>query len=116
MRNVDTRPSPAFVKAYGHNGYFKSLEQVVQFYNSRNLTTKPDEVINFTERDPYARLQGTPLWPRPEVADPATLANPTGMRGQIGNLGLTPTDVANLVAFLQALSDKPEFVKSPRPE
>ncbi len=116
VRNVDTRPSPAFVKAYGHNGYFKSLEQVVQFYNSRNLTTKPDEVINFTERDPYARLQGTPLWPRPEVADPATLANPTGMRGQIGNLGLTPTDVANLVAFLQALSDKPEFVKSPRPE
>jgi len=38
LRNVDTRPSAGFVKAYGHNGYFKSLEQIVHFYNTRVLS------------------------------------------------------------------------------
>jgi cytochrome c peroxidase len=33
LRNVDLRPSPDFVKAYGHNGYFKSLEEIVLFYH-----------------------------------------------------------------------------------
>jgi hypothetical protein len=27
LRNVDTRPMPDFVKAYMHNGYFKSLRR-----------------------------------------------------------------------------------------
>src|SRR5450756_2319783 len=31
LRNVDKRPYPGFIKAYGHNGYFKSLEQIVHF-------------------------------------------------------------------------------------
>jgi cytochrome c peroxidase len=31
LRNVDKRPSPDFVKAYGHNGYFKSLKEVAHF-------------------------------------------------------------------------------------
>jgi cytochrome c peroxidase len=37
LRNVDKRPSAGFVKAYGHNGYFKSLEDVVRFYASRGM-------------------------------------------------------------------------------
>ena len=37
LRNVDKRPSAGFVKAYGHNGYFKSLEEVVRFYASRGM-------------------------------------------------------------------------------
>src|SRR5665647_636846 len=28
LRNVDRRPNPSFVKAYGHNGYFKSLKEL----------------------------------------------------------------------------------------
>ena len=36
LRNVDKRPYPAFVKAYGHNGYFKSLKAIVHFYNTRD--------------------------------------------------------------------------------
>jgi cytochrome c peroxidase len=32
LRNVDMRPKPDFVKAYMHNGYFKSLKEVVHFY------------------------------------------------------------------------------------
>jgi cytochrome c peroxidase len=37
LRNVDKRPSTGFVKAYGHNGYFKSLEDIVRFYISRGM-------------------------------------------------------------------------------
>lgn len=35
LRNVDKRPRPDFVKAYMHNGYLKSLKEVVHFYNTR---------------------------------------------------------------------------------
>jgi hypothetical protein len=35
-----------------------------------------------------------------------TLQNPTGAAGQIGNLGLTPQEEANIVAFLMTLSDQ----------
>jgi cytochrome c peroxidase len=38
LRNVDKRPSAGFVKAYGHNGYFKSLEDIVRFYAMRGMT------------------------------------------------------------------------------
>jgi len=31
------RPTPSFVKAYMHNGYFKSLKEVVHFYNTRDV-------------------------------------------------------------------------------
>ena len=37
LRNVDLRPEKKFVKAYGHNGYFKSLEEIVHFYNTRDV-------------------------------------------------------------------------------
>ena len=37
LRNVDKRPSVDFVKAYGHNGYFKSLSDVVRFYAMRGM-------------------------------------------------------------------------------
>ena len=112
IRNVDARPAADFVKCYGHNGYFKGLDQIVHFYNTRNLTTWPGEAINFTEANPYAYLKGKPLWPRPEIADPKTLINPTGARGMVGNLGLTPVEEANLTAFLQTLSDAPPPARS----
>ena len=35
LRNVDKRPTTDFVKAYGHNGYFKSLADIVRFYAVR---------------------------------------------------------------------------------
>ncbi|MBS0192026.1 MAG: cytochrome c peroxidase [Phycisphaerales bacterium] len=125
FRNVDKRPNPAFVKAYMHNGALKSVEQVVHFYNTRNLTTKPFEVIDFTRDDPYAGLEGTPLWPAPESPSPVTLLNAEGLPGtdpgmgpggesfaQVGNLQLTADEEADIVAFLKTLSDGyfvPEF-------
>ncbi len=119
LRNVDKRPQANFVKAYGHNGFFKSLQQLVHFDNTRNLTTKPGEVIDFTRPNPYAGLKGQPLWPPPEyignltpgtMKNPPTLTqitmqNPSGTAGGYGNLGLTPQQEADIVAFLQTLSD-----------
>ena len=78
LRNVDLRPNKKFVKAYGHNGYFKSLEEIVHFYNTRDV--------------PSAR------WPAPEVA-----ANVN--RTEIGNLGLNHGEEIAIVAFLKTLSD-----------
>jgi cytochrome c peroxidase len=37
LRNVDLRPAEDFVKAYGHNGYFKSLYDIVHFYHWRAM-------------------------------------------------------------------------------
>jgi len=118
LRNVDKRPSTGFVKAYMHNGIFTSLEQVVHFYNTRNLTTEPGEVIDFTQANPYAGLKGKPLWGTPEYSSIDTLLNPDGLLGtlpgtgpggessaQVGNLGLTADDEAAIVAFLKTLSD-----------
>ena len=118
IRNVDKRPAADFVKAYFHNGAIKSLEDVVHFYNTRNLTTMPGEVIDFTRPDPYEGLVGRPLWPAPEYPNPDTLVNAEGLDGQdpenfvngdsiaeIGNLGLTAAQEAAIVAFLRTLSD-----------
>jgi cytochrome c peroxidase len=78
LRNVDLRPTKKLVKAYGHNGYFKSLLETVHFYNTRDV---PGEG-----------------WPPPEVS--ANL-NTTEM----GNLGLTRGEENAIVAFLKTLSD-----------
>jgi cytochrome c peroxidase len=110
VRNVDSRPNPGFVKAYEHNGVFKSLKQVVHFYNTRNLTTVPGEVIDFTQPNPYAGLKGQPLFPTPEY--PPTMQNPSGApTGLVGNLGLTDQEENDIVAFLQTLTDAPPAKK-----
>jgi cytochrome c peroxidase len=109
LRNVDLRPAPGFVKCYSHNGFFKSLKQLVHFYNTRNLTTVPGEVINFTLPNPYNKLRGRPIWPAPENPSPVTLVNPTGASaaagGLVGNLGLSDQEEDDIVAFLRTLSD-----------
>jgi len=109
LRNVDKKPRPGFVKRYTHNGFFTDLKTIVHFYNTRNLTTYPGEVIDFTAANPYANLKGTPLWPPPEYPNPTTLQNPTGAfnssGAQVGNLGLTDAEENDIVAFLKTLTD-----------
>jgi cytochrome c peroxidase len=95
LRNVDKRPTPTFVKEYMHNGYLKSLKEVVHFYNTSQALPRC--------------AQGSPgekvtCWPAPEY--PPTL-NTT----QLGNLGLTGAEEDDIVAFLQTLTDG--FVTSP---
>jgi cytochrome c peroxidase len=76
LRNVAKGPGNGFPKAYMHNGVFKSLEEVVHFYNTRDVET----------------------WPAPEVT-----ANVN--TDELGNLGLTADEEAAIVAFMKTLSD-----------
>jgi cytochrome c peroxidase len=75
LRNVDKRLGNA-VKAYGHNGYFKSLKDIVHFYNTRDVVD----------------------WPAAEYAETVNL-------NELGNLGLTKVEELALVIFMQSLSD-----------
>lgn len=91
LRNVDKRPYPMAVKAYMHNGFFKNLEDVVHFYNTR-------DVLPECTGGPFDPGIGTTCWPPPEVA--ATVNH-----DELGDLGLTPEEEAAIVAFLKTLSD-----------
>jgi cytochrome c peroxidase len=92
LRNVDLRPDDDFVKAFGHNGYFKSLEGIVHFYNTRDV--KPTCPGVYTEAEALA----AGCWPEPEVDDNVNT-------DELGDLGLTPEEEAAIVAFLKTLSD-----------
>ncbi len=70
LRNIAVAPS------YGHNGYFKTLKEIVQFYNTRD----------------------TAKWPPPEVAENLNTE-------EMGNLGLTDQEEDDIVAFMTALTD-----------
>ena len=76
LRNVGKAPAPGFIKAYMHNGVFKSLKEVVHFYNTRDVEA----------------------WPAPEVADNVNT-------DELGNLGLTSAEEDAIVAFMMTLSD-----------
>lgn len=84
VRNVDKRPGAGFPKAYMHNGVFKSLKEVVHFYNTRDVASEnwpPPEVDVNVNRD---ILEGVPL----------------------GNFQLSEEAENAIVAFLKTLSDR----------
>jgi len=83
LRNVDKRKLEDFVKAYGHNGYFKSLEEITHFYNTRDVKG--------------AGWKGTP-WPAPEVTENLN-------KEELGNLKLTKDEEKDLIEFMKTLSD-----------
>ena len=76
LRNVDKREGNT-VKAYGHNGFFKSLKDIVHFYNTRDVMP----------------------WPEPEYPDTINVV-------ELGNLGLSEAEEDALVIFMQTLTDK----------
>jgi len=82
LRNVDKRPGNGFTKSYMHNGVFKSLKEVVHFYNTRDVGT----------------------WP---VAEVSVNIN----EDELGNLLLTDTEENAIVAFMKTLSDGYTFPK-----
>ena len=103
LRNVDMRRGNGFPKAYMHNGYFKTLEQVVHFYNT--ATSKPVcSASGLSAEDAIAN----DCWPLPET--PPVLP----LTGLVGDLGLTPQEEAALVAYLKTFTDTLE-VRAPRP-
>lgn len=77
LRNVDKRPTPAFTKVFGHNGFFKSLEHIVTFYNRRDSGIfQPSEVTANVNNE------------------------------ELGNLGLSLEQEAAIVAFMKTLTDR----------
>jgi cytochrome c peroxidase len=91
LRNVAKKPSASFVKAYGHNGYFKSLESIVHFYNTRDVLP-----ACATHKNPK---EGLNCWPAAEV--PMNVNT-----DELGDLGLKPHEEEALVEFLKTLSDE----------
>ena len=89
LRNTAQRPSADLVKAYGHNGYFKSLKEVVHFYNTR-------DVLPVCGEDD--KKVGIDCWPQPEVALNLN-------KDEMGRLGLTDAEENAIVVFLETLTD-----------
>jgi len=92
LRNVNLRAIADGVKAYGHNGYFKSLWEIVHFYNTRDA--KPVCPGAYTS----AQAIAAGCWPAPEIAENVN-------RAELGDLRLSFDDEMAIVAFLKALSD-----------
>jgi len=86
-------PGPYFQKAFFHNGYAKSLKQLVHFYNTRDVF--PFAVTS--GNCPAGTVEKVNCWPMPEV--------PGTMDMTIGMLGLTDQEENQLVIFLQTLTD-----------
>jgi cytochrome c peroxidase len=93
-RNVGLQPhTPGFVKSYMHNGYLKSLKEVVHFYNTRDVFPFPVTIGNC----PPGTVEKVTCWPMPEVPQTKDMT--------IGNLGLTDQEEDQIVAFLETLTD-----------
>jgi cytochrome c peroxidase len=86
-------PGPYFQKEFFHNGYIKSLKQLVHFYNTRDVFPFAVESANC----PAGTTEKVNCWPKPEV--------PQNVDMTVGNLGLTDTEENQIVTFLQTLSD-----------
>ncbi len=85
LRNIElTAP-------YGHNGVFQTLEQIVHFYNTRDVLppceSHPDPDFGFN------------CWPSPEVPKNVNI-------DELGDLKLTPLEEQQIVAFLKTLTDR----------
>jgi len=89
LRNVDKRPYPGFVKAYGKNGYFKSLKDITHFYNTR------DTLPRCAQGSPGEHVT---CWPSAEVTANENMT-------QLGHLGLTDQQENDIVAFMRTLTD-----------
>lgn len=103
-----------FTKAFAHNGYFKSLEDIVHFYNTRDALQKCETLPQPIKDATAKEARENNCWPEPEFDNPGLAGGPV-----MGNLGLcTKDDVANarngctedeegaLVAYIKTLTDK----------
>lgn len=87
LRNV------ALTAPYGHNGWFDSLEELIDFYATRDVKTACS-ASGITAAQAFALN----CWPSAELADTMNV-------DELGNLPLTARDKANIVAFLNTLTD-----------
>jgi cytochrome c peroxidase len=87
------KPIPYFQKEFFHNGYAKSLKQLVHFYNTRDVFPFPVTSGNC----PEGTTEKVDCWPMPEV--------PNNIDMTVGMLGLTDEEEDLIVIFLQTLTD-----------
>ena len=86
-------PGPYFQKEFFHNGYIKSLKQLVHFYNTRDKYK-----YNVTSGHcPPGTTEKVDCWPMPEISNNIDMTT--------GNLGLTDKEEDQIVAFLRVLTD-----------
>src|SRR6267378_2257471 len=86
-------PGPFFQKEFFHNGYIKSLKQLVHFYNTRDLFAFPVT----SGHCPKGKTEKVDCWPMPEVKNNLDMTT--------GNLAMTDHEENQVVAFLQTLTD-----------
>jgi cytochrome c peroxidase len=91
--DANGKPIPYFQKEFFHNGYIKSLKQLVHFYNTRDMFSYPVT----SGHCPAGKTEKVDCWPMPEVSN--------NMDMTIGNLGLTDQEENLLVLAMQDLTD-----------
>ena len=90
-------------KRFMHNGIFRTLEEVIHFYNTRSV---PGEGWN-TKTNTAAKGEGWRPWGTPEYA--ATMAD----NDEVGKLGLSARQEKAIVVFLRTLSDTRDVLPPP---
>ena len=88
-------PGPYFQKEFFHNGYIKSLKQLVHFYNTRDKQGYAYPVTS--GHCPAGTTERVDCWPMPEVKNNLDMTT--------GDLGLTDQEEDQIVAFLETLTD-----------
>ena len=86
-------PGPYFQKGFFHNGYIKSLKQLVHFYNTRDEYQYPVT----SGHCPAGTTEKVDCWPMYEVTNNLDMTT--------GKLGLTDKEEDQIVAFLETLTD-----------
>lgn len=111
LRNVDKRKGNGFTKAYTRNGWFKSLESIVHFYNTAAIGRATANSFGVTRCPLNITTAKNALanncWPAPAYDNGA-------IPFLVGDLHLTAADEAAIVAYLKTLTDT-ETVKAPPP-
>lgn len=90
---VSTLRNISLTGPYGHNGYFDTLEQIVDFYNTSDVKPECSDPLTSAA---LATTLG--CWPAAEYV--ATVNH-----DELGNLGLTSEEVSDIVTFLGTLED-----------
>jgi cytochrome c peroxidase len=103
QKDANGNPIPYFQKGFFHNGYIKSLKQVVHFYNTRDFASAPGAgAVTYafpvtSGHCPPGTVERVTCWPQPEV--------PNNIDMTTGALGLTDQEENQIVAFLMTLND-----------
>jgi cytochrome c peroxidase len=93
QKDANGNPIPFFQKEFFHNGYIKSLKQLVHFYNTRDVFA-----FNVTSGHcPAGTTEKVDCWPMPEVRNNIDMT--------VGNLGLTDAEENLVVIAMQDATD-----------